>query len=71
MRTVKLDPEALRVEPFALGGTDERAGTVQGHGGGGSLRNSCGGRTCDTLVCVCVVSQFATDCAAACVVAAV
>lgn len=66
MKKMRLDTEALRVQSFAVAEVQTRAGTVWGHDDDGTIRDSCGGRTCDTVICVCVVSQDRSACASSC-----
>lgn len=61
MGKIRLVTEDLRVESFEAGGLDEHGGTVRGHDAG-TIRDSCYGRTCDTVICVCNVSDY-SDCA--------
>ncbi|HYW10865.1 MAG TPA: hypothetical protein VE871_02885 [Longimicrobium sp.] len=62
MGKIRLATEELRVESFEAGGLDEHAGTVRAHDAGGTIRDSCYGRTCDTVICACNVSDY-SDCA--------
>ena len=61
--TRKLKLEDLRVEFFPVGGTEQRWGTVRANEGFGPTHaRSCGGPTCQTLVCACVVTEDLSDC---------
>jgi hypothetical protein len=61
--TRKLRLEDLRVESFTIDDADAGLGTVRAHEFFGPTHaRSCGGPTCQTLVCACVVTEALSDC---------